>query len=60
VVQALLEAGAKPNKPSQLGRSPLDVARELDLKSLAMVLIRYGAVPNATLDAWINSRDDES
>jgi ankyrin repeat protein len=60
VVEALLHAGAKPNKASRQGRSPLDVARELDLKSLAMMLVRYGAASNATLDAWINSHDDES
>jgi ankyrin repeat protein len=60
VVEALLDAGADGNLSNIVGESPLTVARDHDLKAIAMLLERHGVAPPDDIEKWMNSDDQQS
>jgi hypothetical protein len=60
VVKALLENGADGDLSNIVGDSPLTVARDYDLKAIAMLLERHGVAPPDDIEKWMNSHDQQS
>jgi ankyrin repeat protein len=46
VLKWLLELGADPNLKDRRGRTPLDIARALEVEAAISILLEYGAVPS--------------
>jgi hypothetical protein len=59
-VEALLKAGADPDLGNMIGEKPLVIARDHDLKAIAMVLLRHGASSSSEIEDWIDEPDQQT